>query len=142
MARDDGKPIASPDPSPDLIGDLAASTVHPILGIRLIHHGKIRVEPYGFPVGSQQSIGHGVKGPPQTVPSVRLPDSPKAPCDTSQATRAARVLVLPVPAPAMVRTGPSPAVAARSCSGFQFVNPRFGHCHPRGYVPPRPTYSR
>ena len=41
------------------------------------------------------------------------------PCDTSQATRDARVIVLPVPAPAMIRTGPSPAVAARSCSGFK-----------------------
>ena len=41
------------------------------------------------------------------------------PCDTSQGTRAARVLVLPVPAPAMARTGPSPIVAARSCSGFR-----------------------
>ena len=39
-----------------------ARRVHQILGIRLIHHGKIRVEPYGFPIGSQQSIGNGVKG--------------------------------------------------------------------------------
>ena len=103
--------------------------------------------------------------PPQTVPSVRLPDSPKAlrarrnissealrvnlrsiirpgsiPCETSQATRAARVLVLPVPAPAMVRTGPSPAVAARSCSGFR-SSIRDSGMSPREYVPPRSTSS-
>ena len=103
--------------------------------------------------------------PPQTVPSVRLPVSPKAllarrnissealrvnvrsmirpgsiPCDTSQATRAARVLVLPVPLPAMVGTGPSPAVAARSCSGFR-SSIRDSGMSPRGYVPPRPTSS-
>ena len=85
----------------------------------------MRIEPDGFPVGAQQPIGHGVKVcHPQTVPSVRLPVSPKAllarrkhlirsprvnvrsmirpgsiPCDTSQAIRAAGVLVLPVPAP-------------------------------------------
>ena len=34
-----------------------ARRVHQILGIRLIHHGKIRVEPNGFAVG-----GNGVKG--------------------------------------------------------------------------------
>jgi len=121
-----------------------ARRVHQILGIRLIHHGKIRVEPDGFPIGAQQSIGHRVKGATPIIPSVPLPLSPRAvlarrnissealranvrsmirpgsiPCDTSQATRDARVLVLPVPAPAMARTGPSPAVAARSCSGFR-----------------------
>jgi hypothetical protein len=121
-----------------------ARCVHQILGIRPIHHGKIRIEPDSFPIGAMQPIGHGVKGATQTVPSARLPVSPKAlparrnissealrvnvrsmirpgsiPWDTSQATREARVLVLPVPAPAMVRTGPSPAVAARSCSGFR-----------------------
>jgi hypothetical protein len=103
---------------------IVARRVHQILGIRLIHHRKTRIEPDGFPVGAQQPVGYGVKGATQTVPSVRLPVSPKAllarrnissealrvnvrsmirpgsiPCDTSQATRAARVLVLPVPAP-------------------------------------------
>jgi hypothetical protein len=41
---------------------IVAGRVHQILGIRLIHHGKIRIEPDGFPVGAQQPIGHGVKG--------------------------------------------------------------------------------
>ena len=41
---------------------IVARRVHQILGIRLIHHGKIRIEPDGFPVGAQQPIGHGVKG--------------------------------------------------------------------------------
>ena len=41
---------------------IVARRVHQILGIRLVHHGKIRIEPDGFPVGAQQSIGHGVKG--------------------------------------------------------------------------------
>ena len=39
-----------------------ARRVHQILGIRLINHGKIRIEPDGFPIGAQQPIGHGVKG--------------------------------------------------------------------------------
>ena len=39
-----------------------ARRVHQILGIRLIDHGKIRIEPDSFPVGAQQSIGNGVKG--------------------------------------------------------------------------------
>ena len=41
---------------------IVARRVHQILGVRLIHHGKIRVEPDGFPIGSQQSICNGVKG--------------------------------------------------------------------------------
>ena len=41
---------------------IVARRVHQILGIRLIHHGKIRIQPDGFPVGAQQSIGNGVKG--------------------------------------------------------------------------------
>ena len=43
-------------------GEIVARVVHQILGIGLIHHGKIRIEPNGFPVGAQQPIGHGVKG--------------------------------------------------------------------------------
>jgi hypothetical protein len=39
-----------------------ARRVHQILGIRLIHHGKIRIEPDGFPVGAQQPVGDGMKG--------------------------------------------------------------------------------
>jgi len=120
-----------------------------ILGIRLIHHGKIRIQPDGFPIGAKQPIGDGMKG---AIPSVRLPVSPNAllarrnissealrvnvrsmirpgsiPCDTSQATRAARVLVLPVPAPAMVRTGPLAHSGSAKLFGVQIVNPEFGH---------------
>jgi hypothetical protein len=41
---------------------IVARRFHQILGIRLIHHGKVRIEPDGFPVGAQQSVGNGVKG--------------------------------------------------------------------------------
>jgi hypothetical protein len=90
--------------------------------------------------------------PSQTVPILLLPLSPKAlrarrnissealrvnvrsmtrpgliPCDTSQATRAAKVLVLLVPAP---RNGKNRTLARGGSAdlfGIQIVNPRFGH---------------
>ena len=90
--------------------------------------------------------------PPQTVPSVRLPDSPKAlrarrnissealrvnvrsmirpgsiPCDTSQATRAARAFGLARAGP---RNGENRALACGGSAklfGVQIVNPEFGH---------------
>ena len=40
------------------------------------------------------------------------------PCDRSQAARATRVPVLPVPAPASTSSGPPSWVAARRCSSF------------------------
>ena len=46
-------------------------------------------------------------------------DSGGAPCATRWAMRCTRVLVLPLPAPAMTRSGPSPWVTAARWAGFR-----------------------
>src|SRR6266850_7200010 len=45
-----------------------------------------------------------------------------APSRMRCATRCASVLVLPVPAPAMISSGPPPKHAAARCAGFSFLN--------------------
>ena len=89
-----------------------ARCVHQILGIRLIHHGKIRIEPDGFPVGAQQPIGHGVKG--------ATPDGSEraAPGLTQGSPRPAQHLDR---SPARERKKHDPARID------QIVNPGFGH---------------
>jgi hypothetical protein len=49
------------------------------------------------------------------------------PCDTSQATRDARVLVLPVPAPGNGKNWALARGGSAKLFGVQIVNPGFGH---------------
>jgi hypothetical protein len=143
---------------------IVARRVHQILGIRLIHHRKTRIEPDGFPVGAQQPVGYGVKGTTPDGSSVRLPVSPKALLArrniSSEALRVnVRSMIRPgsIPAtragppapqefwscPCRPRNGKNRALACGGSAklfGVQIVNPGFGIA-PRGYVPPRPTSS-
>jgi hypothetical protein len=129
------------------------------------HHGKIRIEPDGFPIGAKQPIGNGVKGATpdgseraapgltqgflarRNISSEALRVNVRSmirlgliPCETTRPSAPQEFWSCPCRAPAMVRTGPSPAMAARSCSGFRSSS-RDSGMSPQGYGPSRPTSS-
>ena len=116
--------------------ELGAAQREQVGGVGLVEHGEGRVEPEGAAVEAQQPVGDGVEraaprpagdvgtaqltGPPQQLgggPPAEGEQQDRAPAAcpsaTRRATRAASVVVLPVPAPATIsRWPPSCSTAA------------------------------